>query len=224
MVEQLIANEILVRYVDDVKRMKKLSQTDIARLADISPSTMTRLLSGQRSARRSTLNALESATGVPLPPELRAASEPRQLSEPPSRGHGTVAVYAMIGTPVQGRFYRNEAMADHVQRPPGIAHAQHVYALRMPSADMAPWRRTNELVFIDPTLLPAEGDHGLIETNHPHDPNHARSIYMVARIMAVLRDGFRLRQYGREGDITLKQSEVSAAFRVLEWTEVVGIR
>lgn len=229
MVEIVIPTEVLKRYVDDAKRLRGLTDGALARRAGISGSALSRLLKGQRSARRTTLDALERAAGLPLPPELRPESRGNELAEPSARFTDAgvspgVPVYALIGAPVRDSFYLQEHQADATHRLPGVAHAKAVYAIRMPDTSMTPWRRPNELIFIDPLQTVGEGDHALVEMVHPSDPNHPRHVYRIRRYLGVGRSGHRVRSYQTEIEEQIPSTQVTALLRIMEWAEVAGVR
>ncbi|MFZ4734038.1 MAG: helix-turn-helix domain-containing protein [Pirellulales bacterium] len=217
-----LENDILVRYVRSVQETMGWSQNELARRAGVDPATVSK---GTRQSRRTTLRAIERASRIPLPAELALAGEPDFMNPPTvSEREDRVTVYAMLGSPLPGLWYRNEAMPDTVPRPPGLADARAVYAIRMPDGTMLPWRRPNELVFINPTWAVAEGDHVLVETNHPTDPNHPRPLYRVRRYLGASRQGLRFGSYAVTVEDIIPAREHANMFRTLEWSEVLGIR
>ena len=219
-IEKPVETAVLERYLDRVKSEKGLDPSNLAKRAGLSPATLTRLKQGQRHARRSTLEALERASGIPLPEELRAAAEmPAGAPET-----GLIRVYALVGTPLKSAFYLNPIEADRIAAPPALAHASSVYAVRMPDDSMMPWRRPHELIFVDRTLDAAPGDHALVETNHPHDPNHAHPLYRVRRYLGPSRNGYRLASHRSEAEEIIPAPEFVRAARILEWPEVFGFR
>lgn len=220
-----IETEVLERYVQAIRDRYGWSQNELARKADVDPATISRMLSGQRQTRRSTLTALERASRMPLPPELVSASMVDGEARPAEGERGdTIKVFHMIGTNITGSWWRNEAMPDAIARPPALAEARAVFAIRMPDSSMAPWRRPNELVFINPLWAVAEGDHVLLELNHPSDPNHARSLYRVRRFLGITRNGHRFGLYDGSPEEIIPAAQVVGMTRALEWQEVAGIR
>jgi transcriptional regulator with XRE-family HTH domain len=223
--EEQVANTLTKDYLERVRRETNLTYTEIARRAGLSPTTLTRYMSRedeQHNLRRATLKAIEQATKVSLPAELAAAaSGMAPIIEPiQEESARTVPLFALYGAPGHFDYVRNDQPSDVAPRLPGIAHNLKVFALRMPDASMAPWRRPNELLYIDPTRVAAVGDHALIEMAHPRDENHPRSVFRIRRIVARNRDGsLRLASYDTEVIETVARDKVLAVHRVLEWNE-----
>lgn len=219
-----VESEVLAGYVRTILEQTGWSQNKLATRSGINAATISRMKNGERQTRHSTLRALETASRVPLPPELVAAGAPDMLPGGDTEKQDRVPVYAMIGSSSPQDWYRNETMPDAVARPPGLAEARAVYAFRMPDASMAPWRRPNELVFVNPHWAVAEGDHVLAELNHPTDQNHSRQFYRVRRFLGFSRNGRRLLAYATGTEETIPDRQVVNMYRILEWPEVLGIR
>jgi len=89
---------------------------------------------------------------------------------------------------------------------------------------MSPWRKQNELIYIDPNWQPDIGDHALIKIHHPTDANSAHDVILVRRIMEWGRDKVRLRAYARDEDEEFRADELLKLSRVLEWSELAEAR
>lgn len=218
--QEQVANTMARAYVDQVMEKSSLAITGVAKRAGLAATTLYRLYENpDRKPNARTLKAVEDALKIPLPPELatligRAARTEGGLPDP-----GPVPLYALIGTRFPGLFYRNLQAGDVAPRLPGIQHADKVYALRMPDDSMAPWRRPNELIYIDPTRVTSEGDHCLVELSHEHDANHDQNLFMLRRLAQRGRGNTVLRHYASDDLETLPNARVLALHRVLEWHE-----
>jgi phage repressor protein C with HTH and peptisase S24 domain len=218
--QEHLANTLAREYVDEVMAKSSLAITGIAKRSGLAATTLYRLYEHQdRKPNARTLKAVEDAMKVPLPPELaaligRAAHTEGSVPEP-----GPVPLYALVGTRFPGLFYRNLQAGDVAPRLAGIQHAGKVYALRMPDDSMAPWRRPNELIYIDPSRVTSEGDHCLVELSPEHDANHDQHLFAVRRLAQRGRHNTVLRQYASDDLETIPAARVIALHRVLEWNE-----
>lgn len=223
--QEQLANNPEKDYLEQIIRETGLTLTEIARRAKLSPTTLTRFMAKENehhNLRPSTLRAIEQATRIALPAELAAAARGMDASfEPPvEEKASTVPLFALYAAPDHGDFLRNEQPTDVAPRLPGIAHNMKVYAVRMPDSSMAPWRRPNELIYIDPTRAASTGDHAMVELSHPRDPNHPRSVFRIRRIVARNRDGsLRLSNYDSDEIEQVPRERVLAVHRALEWAE-----
>lgn len=219
------------RYIEHLEQKTGLAISRLADGTDVEGTTLTRFMRPNYTGelRKKTLLALQDKHRVPLPAELAALiSRPAStadegevgapLIEAPASAIHLYAMYAVTGLP---DFAKNERHGDEVPRLPGIAKARSVYAVRMPDDSMWPWRRPDELVYIDPTRVVAEGDHVLVEMSHPHNEHHPGSLFRIRRFLARNRDGtHRLQRYDSPEVETLAKARVLALHRILEWHEV----
>ena len=201
--------------------------TNLARKAQVNPSTLTGFLSEKprvKQLRPATLRAISDSTGVPLPPELatpiKMSAAMRQVSNGMPRD---VPLHSLIAAPVVSAYYWNRTVADYAPRPTGIAHSSKVFAVRMPDETMDGWRRVNELIFIDPVRAVAEGDHAFIELANANDPN-GPGVHMIRRVIRRRPAGVVLATWGLEpSEVSIPRTTVLTFFRILEWSEVIGI-
>lgn len=221
-----LESEILRRYVDEVmKTTRTPDASNLARKARMSPSTLLRALDGKHQPRPDTLLKLEAVSRVPLPPELAAMIPPAPGTPASAIADASVPVHALVGSRLTGRFLLNREPYEWTRRLPGIDKRLKVGAVRMPDDSMQPWRRPNELVFYDPLMAVADGDHALVEfTASTQDPN-AEETYAIRRFMGRSRDGktVRLERYWGPPEIEeAPASRIAQMRRILEWPEVVG--
>lgn len=222
---------VLRNYLQQALTASKLPDlTALARRAGLQPSTLSRWWkkeADRTAPHGGTLRLLEEASGVTLPPELarfagRSGFAEVQARTPAAPANLPVPVHALIGTRFDGLFFRNHAASEHVRRLPGLEGRSAVFALRMPDDSMEPWRRPNELVFVDPTWAVGIGDHALLEIANHHDPD-GPPLYMIRRLVARERrtGNIRLGRYAVDGPQTdsVKATTVTAIHRVLEWSE-----
>lgn len=233
-----VETDVLQGYVVEAMRATRTSDaTALAKLARLAPSTLTRILGAetrQYAPRRETLRSLLAASGVPLPPELAAVAQDTspELPSQADQAGGTgllatrvIPVHALIGTRFDGLFHKNTAPLEEVLAPPGLLRRRRVFAVRMPDASMQPWRRPNELVFIDPTWTVAEGDHALVEVNNGAEPD-GHPLFAVRRFLGSDRRGlvYRLgRHWGSPEVEEVQRKMIPSMQRVLEWPEVTGL-
>lgn len=230
--ERDVETALLQGYLQQALTATKLPHlTALARRAHLQPSTLTRWAKkapdSRTTAHPATLQLLEQASGVMLPPELsriarqRAFADPAPGASPGAAALAPVPVHALIGTRFDGLFYRNHTASEHIRRLPGLESRHAVFALRMPDDSMEPWRRPNELVFVDPTWAVAVNDHALFEIANHHQPD-GPPLYMIRRLMARQRHGdLRVGRYSADGFKvdSIKATTVTAVQRVLEWHE-----
>jgi len=227
MATKTLESEILRRYVDEVMRTTRTPDaSNLARKARMSPSTLLRALDGKHQPRPDTLLKLEAISRVPLPPELAAMIPPGPGAPAAAIADASVPVHALVGSRLRGRFMLNREPYEWTRRLPGIDKRLKINAVRMPDDSMQPWRKPNELVFYDPLLAVADGDHALVEfTAAQSDPN-AEETYAIRRFIGRSRDGktVRLERYWGPPEIEEVPAErVAVLRRILEWSEVVGI-
>ncbi len=214
-------------YVAKVITTTGLDATKVARRAHLSPSTLTRFLAeeGNRAGlRRTTIEAIARATGIAPPADLLDDAPdgmPQMSLAEPHR----IPIHALISFPGSDFYYWNQTAIDFAPRPPGIAHATRAFALRMPDTTMEGWRAVNELVYVDPTLAVAEGDHAFVEFQNRLAPNNP-SIYRIRRVDRRNKDVVVLGTWGiKPTQAEFPRTEVLSLRRVVEWPELMsGIR
>ncbi len=203
-----------------------LDATNLARRAQLNPSTLTGFMSQKprvHAIRRSTLDAIARVSKVPLPAELASPSAPVATAPGATTMPRDVPIHGLLAAPVIGAYYWNQSVADFAPRPPGIAHSTRVFALRSPDEEMAGWRRVNELIYVDPLWVVAEGDHAFIELANINSPD-APSVYKIRRVVQRRPIGVVLGTWGlHPTEERLERTQVLSLYRVLEWPELLGI-
>ncbi len=95
----------------------------------------------------------------------------------------------------------------------------------MPDATMTPWRRPNEIIFVDPTWAVADGDHTLVELSHPQDPD-GPSLYIIRRFVGrrIADATVNLLRWdaGKPTTDVLPAQRVLRLLRILEWDEATA--
>lgn len=211
-------------YITTVMAATKRDPTNLARLARINPSTLTRLMSPtpRGGIRRSTLKQIADASGVPLPTNL-LPDLPHALGAVAAGALvRDVPVHGLIGTRWPDRFYWNQTPLDLALRPPGVLRATRLFGLRMPDDSMAGWRMPGEMIYVDPMRPVAEGDHAFIEVANATAPDD-HSHYMIRRVVRRRPSGVVLQTWGFDPqETTLEHGDALSFHRILEWSELLG--
>lgn len=120
-----------------------------------------------------------------------------------------------------GDFHLNGSTIDYARRGPGIIGRRGVFAIYCLGSSMEPWRKKGELVYLDSVRPARPGDHVVVECHGTdHEPGPAYLKLLVAETATKLR----LKQYNPLDDrIEIPRSRVKRVYRVIEWSEVMGI-
>ena len=195
--------------------------SNLARKAKLAPSTLTRFVRDpHHKLTPASLAAIAKVSRMPLPEDLRQLVDPDFVAAAESE---FLDVYALIASHNDGQFFLNQTSHEQVERPASLARRERVFALRMPDDSMSPWRRPNELLFVDPTWAVGEGDHTLVRLK-PSGEERNEPLHVIARYAG--RTGQRLTflRYGDDQPLSLHPSEITARMRILEWPEISGLR
>ena len=206
-------------WIRHVMSITGLDASGLARRAGLQPSTLTRMLrpdGAGRGVRRSTLEQIADATGVALFADAAGSTAPAELLRAPSTD---VPVFATAPSVYPSWHHLTNVIVDHVARLRGVANAAQVFALRMPDSSMHPWRRANELLFIDPARAVALGDHALVETEGGDDGRPLLRVRLMVKMGAkeAILGGYGPKPHHER----LPCSEIRSLRRVLEWPELL---
>jgi len=201
-----------------------LEPSNLARRANVSPSTLTRFLAGKGPSmlRRATIDKISAVSGVQPPTTITAATLPAAAPwAPPPPLPRDVPIHALIGAPVLSGYYWNPAIMDYAPRPPALLNARRAFAVRMPDDTMEGWRRPNELIYLDPMRAVAEGDHALIQLTNDTAPD-GPDIHMIRRLVRRRGKLVTLGNWGYEpSEETLPHTRIVQMIRVIEWPELL---
>jgi hypothetical protein len=217
--------EVALAYVQAVLETKQVDATTLARKSKLAPSTITRFIGakgGGVTMRLSSLKKIEDWSKIPLPASL--SRENIQQNAVPvfgikPQGRNSVPIHVLIGSTRPDVYYRNPVATDFAPRFIGIEQASRVFALRMPDTTMMPWRRVNELVYVDPTRQVAEGDHALVEFGRASVPND-EPLHVIRQLLCRQGPDATLHGWNMQGACLQKGDRILSLKRILEWSEL----
>ena len=117
-------------------------------------------------------------------------------------------------------FAMSDSPVDYVRRPPGLAKARDVYALRVIRESMLPRFKPGTIVFVDPHRPMQRGDDVIVQTQYREDGPIGT---MIAEYLGVKGDKTRLRKYNPESTLEIKTDTILRLHRVLTGNELIGV-
>jgi transcriptional regulator with XRE-family HTH domain len=109
-------------------------------------------------------------------------------------------------------------------RLPSIANRADVFCAYIHGYDLVPWRRSAELIYVDPRRIPHQGNHAFILLNDDGDIRRDERFapLIIGRLVAVANDHFEVAIYNPERSFRLAKSEVSHIWTVIEWNDLLN--
>jgi phage repressor protein C with HTH and peptisase S24 domain len=230
-------------WVAALAKAKKLHISHLAERAKLDQATLTEAMKTGARRRFSQVTLMRLANHFRVDPPAEAVLHelprgrlprdapqlPASLVQPPSeevpfpRRGDEVPVRATLMVEGGTWFYLNPVATEWMPRSSGIARIRGAFALRMGDDSMTPWRRPDELVFVDPSRAITPGCHALVPMVPLADPNGADR-FLVALITGYPKAGalppMQLYAPPRGFSVT-HMRPAGMPQRVLEWSEVL---
>lgn len=162
-------------------------------------------------------------------PHLDVTSEERQqilpapplpVREPKTRDPGI----PVLGTGLAGRegdFQMNHGEIDRVATPSHLKNRRDLFILYVEGTSMIPWKRPQQMVWLDPHIRPQINDHVVVELN-PSPPDEDKPAFLKLLVRKTPTK-LTLRQYSPERTFDVPLSRVYRIYRVMTEEEVLGI-
>ncbi len=150
---------------------------------------------------------------LPIPMLPATAPMPRDIPVMGTAQGGTEGVFHLNTT--------GGGPIDWARRPPGLVGMTSIFAIYVEGDSMVPWRQPGELLFVQDGRTPAPGNHVIVITqdHEPEAPARAR----VKKLLRRTAQTVELEQYNPPGIITIPSANIVSLYRVLEWSEVLGL-
>ncbi|MGH7160484.1 MAG: XRE family transcriptional regulator [Acetobacteraceae bacterium] len=229
---------------DEIRLARGLSAAGMARRANIDPSTLHKILSGQRGVSRHFAEPLAAALtvrpeelfariGSPISPSGQGGvaepakppgSPPGMVTEPirDAALSRDVPVYGTAEAGAEGAFHLNTGEPiDWARRPAGLAGMQGVFAIYVEGDSMVPWRQPGERVFVHERRPAAPGCHVIAEVWERETGHPPRAF--LKRLIRRTATRVELEQYNPAKVVTVEAARVGRLYRVIEWEEVQGL-
>ena len=117
-------------------------------------------------------------------------------------------------------FMLSDDVVDYVRRPPGLARARDVYALRVVHDSMLPRWRPGTIVFVDPHRPVLRGDDVIVQIqNFDGGPIGT----MIAEYIGVSGDRTLLQKYNPQNIVKQSTRTILRLHRVLTGNELIGV-
>lgn len=212
--------------------------SDVAKRAQINQGALSRALRNGGPSR-AVLEVIAEAMGWEVPPHIMAIARPGRAAGPhrvaqrgavpkPTRTAvpaDHIAVWTTYPREDPWFFYNDHEVVETVSRPASLRSAQHITAIRMPNATMAPWRQPDEFVILALRRPVAPGNHALIRLiprARPNDPEMS----LIARIDR-MPEGDKppsMTIYSLKGGLPdMRFFSFASMLRILEWPEIAGL-
>jgi transcriptional regulator with XRE-family HTH domain len=167
--------EIVIEWIDHILDRKKWNGTDLARAAELAPSTILRLLNNPKHQfvpTVSTLQKIASGSGYPIPKKVMAALgateresdsgssdnvEPGPRNVRPAR-QATVELRHMSSLPAALQSAVSTKRESYVPAPPQLEGDETAFAFHMPDNTFDPWFKSGSLMFATKRRDPVAGD------------------------------------------------------------------
>lgn len=234
--------------VDEIRLARGLKAADLARSAGLDPSTLHKILSGQRGVSRQFAEPLaaaltvrpeelfarigspisvpgggdDPAPGRTLVPPLAGSLAPSPNSARDAALSRDVPVYGTAEAGPEGAFHLNTGEPiDWARRPAGLIGMQGVFAIYVEGDSMVPWRQPGERVFVHERRPAAPGCHVIADVWEREKGHPPRAF--LKRLLRRTATRVELEQYNPPKVITLEAERVGRLYRVIEWEEVQGL-
>jgi transcriptional regulator with XRE-family HTH domain len=228
-------------WVEQILAALGMNMTALAKEIGMSQSTLSKALSDHPSRRVSDrmLQLIANYAGRQVPPEIMASAvrgrAPRSRPDAPDRvvirdpisgavapsPEADVPVWAAIANRRDNLFAINPVAMEWARRHRGIAGARSVAALRMPGEFMAPWRRPNELVYVNPSQHAFAGDHALLKLSPKAGGDQVWTLLQLTTTPQ-LGEAPNGRWHNPPDAAPLSSWWVTQVLRVIEWPELVS--
>jgi transcriptional regulator with XRE-family HTH domain len=167
--------EIVIEWIDHILDRKKWTGTDLARHAELAPSTILRLLNNPKHPfipTVSTLRKIADGSGYPIPKKVMAAlgaegemassaeMEPdnvRRLHVRTARS-ATVELRHVSSLPAALQSAANPQREGYVPAPPQLEGDETAFAFHMPDNSFGMWFKTGGLMYATKRRDPLPGD------------------------------------------------------------------
>lgn len=173
-------------------------------------------------------NLVSLYTSTPMVSQSSDATEVvRPLDEPvpsliASHMPRDVPVLGTASAGAAGDFtIMNGDTVDYVRRTPRIMGRKDVFALWVRSDSMSPWREPGALIYCEAARAPQNGDYVVLEMA-PEPGNDFRAAFLK-RLVSSGGDTYKVLQYNPPLEYTIPKRDVQAVYRVLDWSELLGV-
>jgi transcriptional regulator with XRE-family HTH domain len=169
--------EIVIEWIDHILDRKKWTGTDLARHAELAPSTILRLLNNPKHPfvpTVSTLQKIANGSGYPIPKKVMVAlgaegegrQAPAEDSEPENvRRLGarvarqpTVELRHVSSLPAALQSAASPRRDGYVPAPPQLEGDETAFAFHMPDSSLGSWFKTGALMYATKHRDPVPGD------------------------------------------------------------------
>jgi phage repressor protein C with HTH and peptisase S24 domain len=204
----------------------------LARQLNIDPSNASRIVTGERTLKRTEAEDIARLLGVPVTEVLVASGMPTDppASALPPPAAALPALNTMpldvpvLGTAAcsfgQGAFQLAPDVIDRVRRPPGVAGAADIYAIFVEGDSMEPRYEPGDLVYVSPHRPVRSGDYVVIQLqNGDDDTLQAYLKRLISRSDRVVK----ALQLNPEAEMTFDGQSVRAVHRVLSMADLFGL-
>lgn len=165
--------EAIIEWIDHILERRKWNGTDLARAADLAPSTILRLINNPRHTfipSLKTLQKIADASGYPIPRKVTEATgaasiEPPTTPDDPPSGRRYRAAIRLATVPVR---YVSSLPASlqapapsretYVQSIPALDGDDTLFAFYMPDSSLEPLIKAGTLMFASKRRDPINGD------------------------------------------------------------------
>ncbi|WP_439357933.1 helix-turn-helix domain-containing protein [Bradyrhizobium sp. DASA03007] len=166
--------EIVIEWIDHILDRKKWTGTDLARAAELAPSTILRLLNNPKHPfvpTVSTLQKIATGSGYPIPKKVMAAlgaaegegtasDEPenvRRVNLRPAR-QPTVELRHVSSLPAALQSAASPRREGYAPAPPQLEGDETAFAFHMPDNSLGNWAKTGCLMYATKRRDPVPGD------------------------------------------------------------------
>lgn len=228
-----------VTRLQEILELRGVSPAQLARDAKVDPSTVGKLVRGERELRRHwaerfapALNVrpddLLASVGAPLiaaptaPTEIRPAPDvkvpalatlPRDLPV-----YGTAA-----GSNGDGAFlFSQQDVVDYVRRPAGLAGNRKAYGVYVEGDSMHPAYKQGDLIIADPARKPRPGDGVVIVCAAGENDADGHTAF-VKEFVKQSPTHLVVKQYNPEKELTFDRARVASVHRILTTAELMGV-
>lgn len=124
---------------------------------------------------------------------------------------------------VDADFQFNGTTTNYVRRPPGIARAVGVYAIRVVNDSMSPKFDDGDLVYVDPHRRPSIGDYVVLELKPLEEDGDGAGRAFIKRLKKRTQTKIVLEQFNPPADLEFVADQIKCLHRIIPWNELLGI-
>jgi phage repressor protein C with HTH and peptisase S24 domain len=209
--------KLAVKWLWEVCREKDLQPSQLARLAGLSTTTLTRPMNQTHKAyapKYPTLEKVSRVTGIPLPEHLggpvnrgdvdggRSTSVASTRYGAPEMGTRDLPIYGHARAGQEGLFMDNGKVQARVDRPHYLIGVTDGYGIYAVDSSMSPAFEHGWTVYVDPTRPTAPGDDVVIQL--------ADDQAFIKRLKQVTAEHVVCEQFNPQQDVTFSRADVSA--------------